>query len=130
MSIESGMGSTFVIGASDFTGGYTEFRLSFSRDVIDTSHIGLAAQDGVSYRTFAPGLSGGTAEVDFLFDGDNPPPIDETAKTLTVTFADSSSTFINTAGCTLSSGSMEINSDVQKATLSTDLSGNFAFSTE
>ena len=84
-------GITLTFGTSGFTAELTSVSWSgISRVSLDTSHMGTAAPGSGKFgnMTFKPGdLSDpGELQVEFFFNPDTEPPIDQPAETITVTF--------------------------------------------
>ena len=79
-----GTGATIAFGTSSWSASIRNIDHSdISRPSLDTSHLGTSAN-----RTFMPGdlVDRGEIELEFLFDPDTPPPIDQAAETVTITF--------------------------------------------
>jgi len=83
-----GISGSIVFATSAWTAQTRTISISESRDVDDTTHLGLTEKSaGVLFRTKAPMMAdGGIATVTFVFDPDDPPPYDAVPETVTITF--------------------------------------------
>lgn len=89
MPIQEGTGASVTFGTSGFTANFTELSIDgMSRPAIDTTHLGTTVA-----RTFIPSelVDNGEFGIEFQWDPDDYPPIDQAAETITLTFPLSSS---------------------------------------
>lgn len=84
MGIDNGTGASVTFGTSGFTANITAISHDgIERVSIPTSHLGTTTA-----HTFIPGdlFDPGELTLDLQHDGDNYPPIDQAAETITVIF--------------------------------------------
>jgi len=89
MPVDTGTGATITFGTSSWSANILSIDWSgLSRDSIETTHLGTTAA-----KTFIPEdlYDSGEVSLDFQFDVDDFPPIDQAAETITITAPLSSS---------------------------------------
>ena len=84
MPVDLGTGLSLTFGTSGFTANLLSVNgQDISRPAIQTTHLGTTTA-----HTFIPGdlYDPGGVEIEFQFDPDDYPPIDQPAETITVTY--------------------------------------------
>lgn len=102
MPVDIGTGLTITFGTSSWSANFTVSNWSgLSRESVETTHLGTTTA-----KTFTPAdlYDAGELQIDFQFDVDDFPPIDQVAETITVTYPLSSGG--STAGTWVASGFM------------------------
>jgi len=84
MPVDTGTGASVTFGTSSFTANFTSITIDgVTRPAIDTTHLGTTVA-----RTFTPGelIDYGEFGIEFQWDPDDFPPIDQAPETITLTF--------------------------------------------
>lgn len=84
MPVDIGTGASITFGTSSWTANLTAINGEpLTREAISTTHLGTTTA-----HTFTPAdlFDPGGVQMDFQFDPDDYPPIDQAAETITVTF--------------------------------------------